>query len=277
MKFHHFLVLPAILFANLAIAQKTNIANYTFDRSPLKQDVYAQLPLGSIKAKGWLLKQLELQKDGFTGHAEELYPGDNELGKNSDWIGGKGNSWEKLPYYVKGLVALAYTLDDADLKMKAEKWINYTLDHQQANGLFGPANMKDWWPRMPFMYAAQSYYEATNDKRVIPFLARYLKYELDNLDKDPLKEWGRARAGDNMEIALWVYNKTGDHYLLELVNKLKEQAYPWADIFNNGQFAYYGSDFHPKHMVNVAQALKFPAVYAQIDPSPSIWMRCKMV
>ncbi|MES2457921.1 MAG: beta-L-arabinofuranosidase domain-containing protein [Bacteroidota bacterium] len=224
-----------------------------------------QLPLGSIKAKGWLLKQLELQRDGFTGHAEELYPGKDELGKDADWLGGSGNSWEKAPYYVKGLVALAYTLDDPGLKQRAQKWINYTLNHQQESGLFGPPKMKDWWPRMPFMYALQSYYEATNDKRVIPFLSKYLKYQLANLDNDPLKEWGKSRAGDNIEIALWVYNKTGERFLLDLANKLKAQTYPWADIFNKNQFDYFGNDYQPKHMVNVAQALKFPAIYSQLD------------
>lgn len=254
---------------NCAFAQRTRQTAYDFNRAPLKQEAYIQLPLGSIRAKGWLLKQLELQKDGFTGHAEELYPESENLGKASDWLGGSGRSWEKVPYYLKGLVALAYTLDDAGLKAKAQKWIDYTLDHQQESGLFGPEKMKDWWPRMPFMYALQSYYEATNDKRVIPFLAKYFKYQLANLDNDPLKDWGKSRAGDNMELALWVYNKTGEKYLLDLVKKLKEQAYPWADIFNNNQFFYFGADYQPRHMVNVSQALKFPVVYSQVDASPS--------
>src|SRR5215217_684085 len=261
------LVAVMLQFIMPAHAQNPKPVPYSFNRAPLQKEVYAQLPLGSIKAKGWLLKQLELQRDGFTGHAEELYPGKDDLGKDADWLGGLGNSWEKAPYYLKGLVALAYTLDDAGLKLKAQKWIEHTLQHQQENGLFGPQKMKDWWPRMPFMYALQSYFEATNDERVIPFLSKYLKYQLANLDNDPLKEWGKSRAGDNIEIALWVYNKTGEQFLLDLANKLKQQTYPWADIFNKNQFDYFGNDYQPKHMVNVAQALKFPAIYSQIDPS----------
>lgn len=265
MKIKSALVFASIIMAVSVSAQQNPTKLYDFNKAPLKQDVYVQLPLGSIKAKGWLLKQLELQRDGFTGHAEELYPEKDNLGATSDWLGGDGSGWEKVPYYIKGLVALAYTLDDVSLKAKAKKWIDYTLDHQQENGLFGPPKMNDWWPRMPFMYAAQSYYEATNDKRVIPFLSKYFKYQLANLDKSPLDSWGKSRAGDNMELALWVYNKTGEPYLLELVSKLKQQAYPWIDIFNKNQFFYYGDDFQPKHMVNVGQALKFPAVYSQVD------------
>lgn len=45
-----------------------------FNKAPLKQHVYVQLPIGSIKARGWLLKQLEQQRDGATGMAEALYP-----------------------------------------------------------------------------------------------------------------------------------------------------------------------------------------------------------
>ncbi|HEX8609622.1 MAG TPA: hypothetical protein VF679_13350, partial [Pedobacter sp.] len=115
------LIFASCLLTASASAQQTSSKSYDFNRAPLKQDVYVQLPLGSIKAKGWLLKQLELQRDGFTGHAEELYPEKENLGANSDWLGGTGNSWEKVPYYVKGLVALAYTLDDVSLKAKAKK------------------------------------------------------------------------------------------------------------------------------------------------------------
>jgi len=264
-------VLKALCFSIpflAATALNAQTRTTEFNKAPLKQGVFVQLPIGSIKAKGWLLKQLEQQRSGATGMAEVLYPGDDNLGKNTDWLGGTGNGWERVPYYLKGLVALAYTLNDDNLKAKAQKYIDWTLNNQQESGLFGPPKMKDWWPRMPMMYALQSYYEATADKRVIPFLTKYFKYELANLDADPLREWGKSRAADNMEIAIWLYNKTGDADLLKLVEKLKNQAYPWIDIYTNNQFYYFGDDFQPKHMVNVAQALKFPVVYAQLHDTP---------
>ncbi|WP_069658686.1 beta-L-arabinofuranosidase domain-containing protein [Arcticibacter eurypsychrophilus] len=258
------ILLPLICnSAGKLCAQTSPIYDYVFSRQPLVSSTYAELPLGSIKAKGWLLKQLELQAAGFTGHAEELYQEADNLGANSDWLGGTGNSWERVPYYVKGLVALAYTLDDASLKLKAEKWITWTLENQQANGLIGPSKMKDWWPRMPMLYAVKNYYEATGDKRVIPFFSKYFKYQLENLPLDPLKEWSKSRTGDNIEIVLWLYNKTGDAYLLKLADLLKDQAYPWKDIYTNNLFYHFGDDFHTKHAVSVGQALKFPAIYYQ--------------
>lgn len=244
-------------------AQTSPMYEYVFSRAPLVRSTYAELPLGSIKPKGWLLKQLELQAAGFTGHAEELYPEPDNLGANSDWLGGTGNGWERVPYYVKGLVPLAYILNDPSLKAKAEKWIKWTLDNQRADGLFGPEKMNDWWPRMPMLYAIKSYYEATGDQKVIPFFSNYFKYQLQNLPANPLKEWSKSRTGDNIEMVLWLYNKTGERYLLELADLLKSQAYPWRDIYAQNLFYHFGDDFHTKHAVSVGQALKFPALYYQ--------------
>ena len=246
-------------------AQQHSVQKYNYNRAPLTKESYIQLPLGSIKAKGWLLMQLELQRDGATGHAEELYHEAENLGTDSDWLGGSGSGWERVPYYVKGLVALAYTLDDAVLKAKVAKWIKYTLDNQRPSGIFGPEKMNDWWPRMPMMYAMQSYYEATRDEKVIGFFTRYFRYELEHLDQMPLTEWSKSRTGDNIELVLWLYNMIADPFLITLAEKLKSQAYPWAEIYTKNQFFHFGDDFHTKHSVSVGQALKFPALYSQLE------------
>ena len=50
------------------------------------------------------------------------------LGSNSGWLGGTGESWERGPYFVDGLTPLAYLLDDARLKTKAQKYFDWTLN-----------------------------------------------------------------------------------------------------------------------------------------------------
>lgn len=233
------------------------------NRPPLLATPFVALPLGSVRPRGWLLDQCEMQRDGLTGNAETLYA--NDLGTNSGWLGGSGESWERGPYYVKGLVALAYTLNDPGLKRKARKWIDWVLTHQRADGYIGPASNGDWWPRMIMTYALRDYYEATADPRVPVVLDNYFHYMLANLPSRPLNEWGKARAGDEMAVALWLYNRNGDTNLLSLVRLLRRQAYNWPGIFTSNNFVVYGTDFQPKHNVNVEEALKMPAVYYQLS------------
>ena len=233
------------------------------NRAPLAAAPRVPLPLGSVRPAGWLLTELDLQRDGLTGHAEQVIP---NLGPGSGWLGGtaKGaEDWEKGPYYVKGLVALAYTLDDPGLKAKAQKWIDWSINSQRPDGSFGPRSNNEWWPRMVMTYALRQYAEATGDPRVLPMLQRYLHYALAQLPHRPLTEWAKARAGDQIDTAFWVYNRTGDPAVLAAADLLHRQAYDWTDIFTRNRFLEFGRDFMPKHAVNVTQALKLPPVWYQ--------------
>ncbi|MFT3786483.1 MAG: glycoside hydrolase family 127 protein [Tepidisphaeraceae bacterium] len=227
------------------------------NRPPLERTPFVRLPIGAVKPEGWLRRQLDLQKTGLTGAAEKLY---DALTPDSAWLGGKGENWEKGPYYVKGLIALAHTIDDQELKDRAQKWIDWTLKSQQSDGQFGPPNNDDWWPRMVVLFYLRDHYEATGDARVLPFLLNYFRFQLNTMPGRPMREWGRARAGDNLDIVLWTYNLTGEPFLLDLAKVLNDQAYPWTSIFSDSRFYDFGEDFHPHHIVNVSQALKLPPI-----------------
>ncbi|HEY1807971.1 MAG TPA: hypothetical protein VGG42_05370, partial [Acidobacteriaceae bacterium] len=70
------------------------------DRAPLTSGAFFLLPLGSIQPHGWLLDQLRIQAAGLSGHLYEIWP---DVGPNSGWLGGTGESWERGPYYLDGL------------------------------------------------------------------------------------------------------------------------------------------------------------------------------
>ncbi|MBP1965484.1 family 16 glycoside hydrolase [Paenibacillus aceris] len=232
------------------------------NKDPLVQTPFIPLPLGSVEAKGWLLKQLELQRDGATGYAEDLY---SELSTNAAWLGGTASDsdWERPVYYLKGLVPLAYTLKDPNLIAKSQKWIEAILASQQADGSFGPKSSDDWWPRMVALYVMKDYYEATNDARVLPFMTNYFHYQAAQLPARPLRDWGKVRVGDNIDTVLWLYNRTDDAFLLQLADTLAGQGYPITDTFANDGFQNFGNDFQPTHSVNVNEAIKMPAIYYQ--------------
>ena len=74
----------------------------------LVENAFLMLPLGSIRPAGCLHAQLRMQADGLTGHLDEFWPDIAD----SAWVGGKGEGWERGPYWLDGLVPLAFLLDD---------------------------------------------------------------------------------------------------------------------------------------------------------------------
>ena len=203
------------------------------NRSPLAPNAYYFLPLGSIRPQGWLRDQLQIQANGLSGHLDETWA---DVGPNSGWLGGKGESWERGPYFLDGLVPLAWALDDSRLKAKAQRYVDWTLDHQAANGMIGPSSNDDWWPRYVMLKALTQYQELTGDPRVIPLMDRYFRYQLAELPKRPLRDWGKFRWQDEALSVLWLYNRTGSAYLLDLARMLHAQGYDWVAQFNDFKY-----------------------------------------
>lgn len=250
--------------------------NYTGNRSPLKVKPYIELPLGSIKPKGWLQEMLHSQKEGATGQLDKLYP--LVMGPRNGWLGGDGDQWERGPYWIDGLLPLAYILDDKELKDKVKPWIEWALKSQKPDGYFGPEkdygpekglqrnNSKDWWPKMVMLKILQQYYSATGDKRVINLMSNYFKYQLKTLPEKPLGNWtfwAEYRSGDNLQAVYWLYNITGEKYLLDLGQLLHKQGYDYVDMFLNRDDL---SRINTIHGVNLAQGIKEPVIYYQQDP-----------
>jgi hypothetical protein len=199
-------------------------------RAPLAPGAFYLLPAGSIQPRGWLQKQLRMQADGLGGHLDETWA---DVGPNSGWLGGNGESWERGPYFVDGLVPLAWLLKDVTLKAKAQKFIDWTLDHQAENGMIGPRSNDDWWPRIVMLKALTQYHELTGDPRVIPVMDKYFRYQLAALPTRPLRDWGKFRWQDNLLSVIWLYNRTGAGYLLDLAKLLHQQGYDWVAEYEN--------------------------------------------
>ena len=252
---------------------------YGQNRAPLQPNPYLELPLGAIHPRGWLKEQLLTMKNGMTGHLDSLYA--PVVGPRNGWLGGDGDVWERGPYWLDGLLPLAYILDDDALKAKVRPWIEWSLSHQQPDGYFGPMppaqpptpetglqkdKPQDWWPKMVMLKVLKQYYEATGDRRVITLMTRYFHYQLKELPAKPLDHWswwGAQRGGDNLMVVYWLYNITGDSALLALGDLLHAQTFDWTGSFLGRNEL---PDLFHFHGVNLAQGIKQPVIYYQQHP-----------
>jgi DUF1680 family protein len=266
-------VLTAFL---LSFAVHVHAQTRTAVRAPQHRNPYIQLPLGSIQPQGWLREMLIRQKNGATGHLDELYP--LVMNHRNGWLGGDGDQWERGPYWLDGLLPLAYILQDTALIAKVNPWVEWAINSQQPDGYFGPSkdygpepglqrdNSHDWWPKMVMLKVLQQYYSATGDKRVITLMTRYFRYQLKELPAKPLDHWSfwaRYRAGDNLLVVYWLYNITHEPFLLQLGDLLHQQSFDFTNAFlHTDMLATAGSI----HAVNLAQGMKEPAVYYQHHP-----------
>lgn len=232
------------------------------NRLPLQPAAFQALPLAALRPTGWLLRQLRIQAEGLSGHLDEFWP---YVGSATGWLGGPGDAWERAPYYLDGLLPLAYLLDDAALIAKANKYVAWTLNSQQPSGQFGP-RQNDWWPRMIMLKALTGYYEATGDARVPEFLLRYFRYMHAMLPARRLENWGAARGADALLVVHWLYNLTGERFLLALGDKIQQQTLDWPTLqggYTIGEIIKVGDPLMnmATHVVNNAMGVKTPTLF----------------
>jgi hypothetical protein len=148
---------------------------------------------------------------------------------------------------------------------------------------------------MVMLKVLKQHHSATGDPRVIEVLLKYFRYQLRELPRTPLDHWsfwGNRRGGDNLMVVYWLYNLTGEPFLLELSELVHKQTFPYTDVFlntnpapspdlahlypNNIDDRYpFNSDLIRRlsvdqlqsfHCVNLAQGIKAPLVYYQQNP-----------
>ena len=277
----HNILIPVILIAAIMFScnnsEKVTVVqepvtdstndHYIGNKPPLKPSPLIKLPIGAIKPQGWLKKKLELQAEGFHGHLQEI---SSYLEKeNNAWLDpeGKGeNGWEEVPYWLKGYSNCAYVLNNEKMIEEAKTWLEATINSQQEDGWFGPAHDRsgahsdltgraDLWPNMIMLFNLQNYYEYSGDKRVISLMKDYFKYLQTYPDEDFLKGfWPRMRAGDMLYSVYWLYNRTGEKWLLDFAEKTHKNTADW-----DRKIASW-------HNVNIGQGFGEPATW---------WMQSK--
>lgn len=224
------------------------------------------LPLGAVRPAGWLEQQLRIQADGLSGHLDEFWPDV----QNSQWFGGDGDDWERAPYWLDGVIPLAFLLDDPQLFDRVSVYVNTIIARQHKDGWLGPKRedlgRQDIWPHFIILKALAQYHEATGDGRVLKAMERGLRRLDRHIDTAPLFDWAKFRWFESLISVDRLYEKTGKPWLPELALKLQCQGFDWVSFFEQwplteptpkGRWNYMG------HVVNNAMALKAGPLWAR--------------
>ncbi|MEO8962400.1 MAG: beta-L-arabinofuranosidase domain-containing protein [Ginsengibacter sp.] len=237
---------------------------YASNKKPLQPLNFIKLPVGSIKPAGWIKKYLELQRDGLTGKLGEISAWLEK--KNNAWYSGTGkgdHGWEEVPYWLKGYGDLGYILNDEAIIEETKLWLEKVFESQRSDGYFGPGDVvrnkenriiqvPDLWPNMIMLWCLQSYFEYSNDVRVLPFMTKYFNWQSTVPDSILLKiYWENSRGGDNLYSIYWLYGRTAQKSLLDLADKIYRNTADWNQNNNLPNW----------HNVNIAQCFREPATY----------------
>ena len=244
--------------------------HYVGNRPPLTPSAFIKLPVGAIEPKGWVRRQLRLQANGFHGHLTEI---SRFLKKEGNaWLSEAGegsHGWEEPPYWLKGFSNCGYILRDDRMITESKIWIEAALASQKEDGWFGPdkgrkgaatrlEGREDLWPNMIMLFCLQDYYSFTGDERVIKLMSNYMKY-LSTVPEDRflVGYWPKMRGGDLLYSVYWLYNRTGETFLLDLARKVHRRTAEWEkDVIN-------------WHNVNMSQGFGQPATYYMQSKDPN--------
>lgn len=225
----------------------------------LADRAFIPLPLGSVRPTGWLAKQLRIQADSLSGKLDELWPDVRDSG----WFGGDADDWERVPYWLDGVVPLAFVLDDAVLKEKVTRHIDSILARQHEDGWLGlkreDLGRHDPWSLLLVLKPLIQFHEATGDERVVGAVDRFLRRLDQHLNRSPLINWGEFRWFEGLLAIYWLYERTAEPWLIDLAVKIRSQGFDWGSFFRHwpltectpkGRWNYAG------HVVNNAMAVK---------------------
>lgn len=241
---------------------------------------YDRLKVTEILPEGWLLDQLRNQMNGLSGKLYEIW---DSVGSYSGWLGGSGESWERAPYYLDGLLPLSYYLNDKEHWELCCRFIEWTLKSQDESGNYGPVTTKhEQWSRYVMLKVLIQYQEITGDERVVPFVKNFLRYMAELTKKITIEEWSRARVPDLLYAGKWLYDKTQDQKVLDYMRQIDQSSLDWCDYLadlpfprpaseyiNWEKFKYMSNmeidrivPYHKTHIVNVTMGFKHPAMRA---------------
>ena len=231
--------------------------------------MYQHFNFREIKPEGWLRRQLEIQAAGLSGNLDKIWPDV----RDSAWIGGSREGWERVPYWLDGFIPLAYLLDDADLIARADKYIDAILERQKPDGWICPCKDEeragyDVWAffligKVLALYC--EFAEGTRYTRAFDGLYRAMKclYEELQSGRITLAKWGKFRWYECMIPLAFIYDREPEEWIRELSQILEDEGEDYGKYTETwvrplNKWTMY------THAVNLCMMLKYEAVTDRI-------------
>lgn len=225
-----------------------------------------QFQAGEYKPRGWLLEQLKIQARGQAGNLDKIWPDV----RDSKWVGGDREGWERAPYWLDGFIPLAFLLDDKDMIARAEKYVNAVIDSQRPDGWICPCSDEergdyDIWALFLICKVLCLYYEFTGSERAINAVYNAMKNCAELLDggKIVLKDWGKARWFEAFIALQTLYDRCGEEWILNLARRLRDLGTDYTRLTGLWKRPLNKWTFET-HIVNLAMMFKFEAVSCRL-------------
>lgn len=234
----------------------------------MRKPEFSFLTTKEIKPEGWLRRQLEIQAEGLSGHLDLIWP---DI-RDSKWIGGDKDGWERVPYWLDGFIPLAYLLDDEELKQRAKKYVDAIVDRQQEDGWICPCEEEeretyDIWPAFLICKVLVLYYECSGDERIEDVVYRAMYQMLQHIVAHTIFNWAATRWYEALIPLFWLYERRPETWMLDLAHLLDAEGVDFEKIYQYFDFARPKKEKYwtqINHVVNTAMALKSRALMSRI-------------
>ncbi len=219
-----------------------------------------------IKPRGWLKRQLEIQASGLSGNLDKVW---RDV-RDSAWIGGEAEGWERVPYWLDGFIPLAYLLENDDMIARAKKYIDAIVSYQQPDGWICPCKREeiptyDTWAVLLIGKVLTVYYDCSGDEKIPEVIYKVFRnfYDLLKGGTIQLIEWGKYRWFEGFIAINFLYRLYREEWLVELAKILQEQGvdYNKLTVLWKKPLNKWTLD---THLVNLVMMLKSEAVSCEL-------------
>lgn len=215
-----------------------------------------------IKPEGWMKRQLKIQAEGLSGNLHKMWP---DI-RDSAWIGGECEGWERVPYWLDGFIPLAYLLEDEEMIATAKKYIDAILSKQESDGWICPCTKEkrakyDTWAVQLITKTLKVYYDCSGDERIPEAIYKALKnyYDLLKSGEISLFDWGKHRWFEAFIALNFIYERYGEEWIKDLAETLRKQGFDYNTAIKRWKTPHRIWRFDT-HIVNLAMMLKWEAV-----------------